>query len=498
MEFTIYLDQYAELFNLPFGEAFYRIMFWYFGWMPFAIAFLWLAREMWLEHRGNLWGDKQKYVLLAIDVPANNEQSPKSVENLFSFLHAAQSAPNLVEKWWEGKSQQAFSFEIVSIEGYIQFLIYTPEPFREFVKTGIYAQYPDAEIAEVEDYVDAAPRRYPDMDKDIWGSEFILTGPQYLPIKLYKEFEHILGAPETTYRDTMANLMDVMSSMGPGEQLWFQIIASPANFDWIKDAAKAHDKLAGLKSKNPFEKTILGKALQGAGSIVESLNPWNIKKDKSTVKEKEVSWMNMHPGVKTKLEAIQMKANKIGYNCKIRAIYLADKTAMNKAKGVNGFVGYMKQFAAMNLNGFMPDGKKTATSTAYFQAAKRLNRRKNRIIRAYASRSGWLGRTPYILNVEELATIWHFPLDAVTKAPLLQRSASRKVEAPMSLPFGEAGTAMPLGELEPIFDQDYQVSDNSVEVQLGAEPKQAEAFIDFLNDEVSSKKPEAPSNLPFV
>jgi len=498
MELTIYLEQYAELFNIPFGEAMYRLMFWYFGWLPFALAFLWFAREQWLYWRSSLWSEKQKYLLLAIDVPNNNEQSPKSVENFFAYLHAAQSSPNLIEKWWEGKYQQNFSFEIVSIEGYIQFLVRVPEPFKEFVMTGIYAQYPDAEIAVVNDYVDDAPNRYPDLEKDIWGSEFILVGPQSLPIKVYKEFEHILGAPEVTYRDTMASLMDVMSSMGPGEQLWYQIVATPVNFDWVKDAQKFGDKLAGIKPKSTFEKSLLGMILIGLGGIIEGLNPWNIVVEKSVKdKEKEVSWMNMHPVVKRKIEGIHMKADKIGYNIKIRAVYLADKTVMNKAKGVNGFVGYMKQFTGLGLNAFMPDVKKTATSTAYFQAVPRLNARKNKIISAYKARSGWLGRLPYVLNIEELATIWHFPLDAVVKAPLLQRASSRKVEAPMSLPFGESGQGMVRNEIEPIFDPNYQITDETLAPTQTATNQPDETFIEFLEDE-SQAKGEAPSNLPFA
>jgi hypothetical protein len=45
-----------------------------------------------------------------------------------------------------------------------------------------------------------------------------------------------------------------------------------------------------------------------------------------------------------------------------------------------------------------------------------------------------MGRKRYILNIEELATIWHFPLEAVVKAPLLQKAPGRKSEAPISLP----------------------------------------------------------------
>jgi len=500
MEINIYLDQYAELFQVSFGEAMYRLMFWYFGWLPVAIAFLWLARELWLYHRASMWSEKQKYLLLAIDVPANNEQSPKSVENLFAYLHAAQSGPNLIEKWWEGKYQQSFSFEIVSIEGYIQFLIRTPAPLEEFVKTAIYAQYPMAEINEVDDYVDAAPDRFPDIDKDIWGSEFILTGPQALPIKMYNEFEHILGAPELTYRDTMASLMDTMSSMGPGEQLWIQIITSPQNFDWLKEFHKHADKLAGIKAKSNWEKSIIGQLWYNASDMFQRIITLGFSSMEAPVAPvaKEVNWMNMNPKTKKQIEGIQRKASKIAYGVKIRAIYLADKTVMNKAKGVNGTVGYFKQFTALDMNAFMPDVKKTATSTAYFQATSRVNKRKNRIINAYKNRSGWSGRLPYILNIEELATIWHFPLDAVVKAPLLQRTSSRKVEAPMTLPLSQESGVNRSEDLEPIFDQNYQVQEPILSVkQTNDKAPAEEEFIDFLESEVA-KRPETPSNLPFA
>jgi hypothetical protein len=510
MEITLYLAQYAELLDLPFGQVIYRLFFWYFGWMPFAFVFLWLARELWLDWRSSLWSAKQSYLLLAIDVPNNNAQSPKSVENFFSYLHAAQSGPNLMEKWWEGKYQQSFSFEIVSIEGYIQFLIRVPSGFKDFVMTGLYAQYPDAEISVVNDYVDAAPDRYPDLDKDLWGSDFLLTGPQAMPIKVYKEFEHMLGAPEMTYRDTMASLMDVMSSLGPGEQLWYQIIATPTGFDWLKDSAATIDKLAGIKKKaSPFSKTLFGKILVGVGKLAESLNPWNVTIKKAPEKDKEVSWMNMHPKTKRQIDAIQMKATKIGYSIKIRAIYLADKNVMNRAKGVSGFVGYMKQFAALDLNGFMPDGKSTATSTAYFRAAPRVNKRKNRIISSYKNRSSSVGKAPYVLNVEELATIWHFPIDAVVKAPLLQRASSRKVEAPMSLPFGSSNSGSS-SDLEPIFDPNYHLPESSIPAQPASASalavsdakaplpaKSNSDFIKFLEQE-NSDKGAAPANLPFV
>ena len=43
------------------------------------------------------------------------------------------------------------------------------------------------------------------------------------------------------------------------------------------------------------------------------------------------------------------------------------------------------------------------------------------------------GAPSFILNVEELATIFHFPM-ATVKAPLLKKTEAKRGEAPFSLP----------------------------------------------------------------
>jgi hypothetical protein len=52
-------------------------------------------------------------------------------------------------------------------------------------------------------------------------------------------------------------------------------------------------------------------------------------------------------------------------------------------------------------------------------------------------RSMWRGRMPFMLNIEELATLWHFPIEYVVKAPLIQKTPGRKAEPPTSLPIGD-------------------------------------------------------------
>lgn len=460
MQLNFYIEEYAFLFSLPFWEAIYRIFFWYFGWLPVAIAFLYGASWIWLDYRSGKWIATQKFIVLAIDVPKMNDQTPKAVENMFTYLMGTQSDPNLLEKWWEGKFQLSFSFEIVGIDGYIQFLVRTPAAFRPIVETAIYSQYPDAEISEVSDYLEGAPEVYPDNEYDIWGAELVPVASEYLPIRCYKEFSAAGGAPGTSYKDPMASLMDLMSSFKPGEQLWFQMILLPLDAGWTKGADAFIAGLIGDKEKI----------------------------------------LTMTPIQKKQVEMASEKKNKVAFKTKMRVIYFSKKKVMDKAKVVNGFMGYMRQFGEGNLNGFRPFSP-TTTSTSYFMATRRLNARKNRIFSSFKWRSLSKGANACVLNVEELATLWHLPIDAVTKAPLLQRASARRIEAPMSLPTMETQGRTGLDENIFATDFTFQEKSASADKEVAAEDK----FADFLAEEIKKeeykegiKEDRPPGNLPFA
>lgn len=48
-----------------------------------------------------------------------------------------------------------------------------------------------------------------------------------------------------------------------------------------------------------------------------------------------------------------------------------------------------------------------------------------------------------MLNIEELATLWHFPVEANVKSPLIQKAPGRKADAPSSLPMADESTPLP-------------------------------------------------------
>ena len=488
MELTINLDVINRFLSLPADQQLLSMIF-TFGWIPIAFTFLWGFWEIYLKYIQDTWYDKQKFVFLAIDIPRSNEQSPRAVENLFSYLAGAHSNLNLIEKYWEGKFQLCFSFEIVSIGGYTQFLIRSPEPFRDLVESAIYSQYPDAEITEVEDYTTEIPTVYPNDEYDVWGAEFIQAKSPAYPIKTYEDFEHVFGPPETHFRDPMASLMDLCSSLKEGEQLWYQILVRPIGFDWITIGEKEIAKVIGEKVKS--KENFFEKALNGAFGLVGDATGMYILPQAAAEEEKQsFNMMGLKPVQKKQIEAIQDKISKLGFEVKIRMVYVAKKEVMNKQKVVNGFVGYIKQFAYNDLNNIKPDMKVTATSTAYLFKEYRLNQRKRNIVRKYKGRSA-LGWAMKEYNIEELASLWHFPIESVVRAPLIQKAPGRKAEPPISLPMAHEAIR-PDEEADSIFKRVEDIRREPAELKP---PTDVDSIFENESDNEAA---EAPENLPFV
>ncbi|KKS34255.1 MAG: hypothetical protein UU95_C0015G0011 [Parcubacteria group bacterium GW2011_GWC2_42_12] len=446
MDIVIDLQPILEFLSLP-PEQLALGLFYYVGWIPIAITFVWGVSTVWLRYIRLAYGASVKTVLLAVDIPRGNAQTPRAVENIFAYLAGAHATQDLYEKWWLGEWQLYFSFEIVSIEGYIQFLIWAPEKYRYLIDAAIYSQYPDAEITEVNDYTEGIPTQYPDDQYDIFGGEFRLVEDSVYPIKTYEHFEHMMGEPETQYKDPMAALMDLMGSLKKGEQLWYQILVIPIGSEWNQ---RGEDEIKRIIGEKSGKKNYVDRMTDGLLKIIHDLSEmiyqlWGDIEDKKEDKENQFKMMNLKPRQKKQVEEIQEKVGKLGFAVKIRYAYVARKEVINKNKVSYGFTGYMKQFNYNDLNSYKPDigDRGTITRLKYEKifGKYRLNLRKNKLILAYKYRSDIRGRLPHILNTEELASIWHFPVEASVKSPLIQKAPGRKAEPPSSLPVAQRGAA---------------------------------------------------------
>jgi hypothetical protein len=375
-----------------------------------------------------------KYNLLAIDIPKDNEQSILAVEQMFAQLHGIKSSPTKLEKYWLGQSQLSFSLEIISIEGYIQFLIRTPEKFRDLVEAAVYAQYPEAEIVEVEDYVKLIPNSIKEIKEqfNLFGIEFTLEKDSCYPIRTFRFFEYGL---DQVFIDPMASLLETMSKIGKGEQIGLQLIIAPANDDWKGKGYKIINKLIGAKvvEKDRLSDKLIKTTLSWMEKFSEMIYQlWGDIKEKDKTKNEPHNLVQfLTGGEKNVLEGIQNKLSKLSFGTTLRYYYLAQNEVFKKGLGANSMIGAINQFNTSDMNCFKKF-KKLTTHADYFFIQRRIFHIQKKLIRLYKNRSR-KGSKEFFLSTEELATIFHFPTISV-KTPLLKRTEWKKAVPPGILP----------------------------------------------------------------
>ncbi|MCX6740198.1 MAG: hypothetical protein NTZ49_03155 [Candidatus Parcubacteria bacterium] len=416
------------------------VLFKYYGFLLYLWIFIrYLAYPEYMFYINNRWFAKTVTpILLAIDVPKRNEQSIQAMENLFDHLLGAHASITWWGKYIDGEFQLGFSCEIVSIEGHIQFLIRTPKHLRNLVEAAVYGQFPDAEITEVQDYVKSVPRYYPNNTHDLYGVEMTLSNKNvFLPIKTWLKFEHKFAE---VFVDPIAALLETMSQIGPGEQIWIQFLIKPLPVDWAaKDGQKELNKITG-KAEAP-RKTIISSVFDSSLEILSEVGQQAVGTgvygpgEEKKKEDQPFKILNLTPGQREQLENMEHKMSKLAFNSKIRYLYTVEKGKMNKSIGVNGIIGAFKQWTDMNGNGLKPDMKATGTnSPQYIMIEKRRNTRRNYIMGAYRTRDTVMGCTAKPLTSEELASLWHFPGMSV-KAPFLKSTDFKKAAAPSGLPY---------------------------------------------------------------
>lgn len=374
-----------------------------------------LAWSTWLRYINRRFIENIKWVLLEVRIPKDVFKSPFAMELFISnALTQTGGVGTWVHKYWLGNVLNWFSLEIVSSEGNVRFFIRTNKAFKMIIENQLYAQYPQAEITEVEDYVIPVMAS---MNKEPWsvfGNNFILTKEDVYPIKTYVDY-NLDQAPEKLKEeqrvDPITPVIELLGSMRPGEHMWFQIL--------VRGATKRY-----AKPGNWFKK---GDWKDEGKDVIKKL-----KEDYAGTDEKPKQMTEIQRQTITALERSMLKA---GFDTGIRSMYLAKKESFDSYR-IAAMLGAFKQFNSGYLNGF-----KLANTTGFDYpwqdpSGRRARALKQEMFDAYIRRSYFYEPyklDPFTLNAEELATIFHLP-GAVSETPQLKRIESTKSEPPTNLP----------------------------------------------------------------
>lgn len=418
------LNTYFQFLDIFFGVAWI--------WLPVILAVVFY--KSWMYYIQRFHWRQLDWVLLEVKPPKEVESSPKNMEQIFAGLWGAIGTVGYkYEKYLKGVIQDYFSFELVGLNGEAHFYLRTQKKFRNLVEAQIYSQYPQAEIKEVQDYVWTVPADIPNKNWNLWGCRLTLVKDSAYPLRTYVELMDVTKTDQPFF-DPLSGMMEVFGKLRQGEQIWIQIIFRPAPDDWQKKSKALADKLLGKKA--PEEKETLFamerrtwfEAFYDAAYAIITGNPApERKKDK---KDEPYSLaMHLSQGDKDVIQGIELKASKKGFDAKINFVYIGRSNIFTMAN-VSAPMGVIAQTANLNMNGLKPDGNMT-TKANYFFAKARKAYKQRVLMRMMRARSFW--EKGYIFNIEELATLFHFPTIGV-KSPMTPYVEVKKGGAPVDLP----------------------------------------------------------------
>lgn len=409
-----------------------------FGWIPIFGVLVWGMAHVWLDFKQEKYAHKLKYQLLEVKVPQTAIQTPKGMDNFFTNLAGSRSSITWREHWLVGKEQPVFSFEIASHGGNIHFYIRCIDRYRDLVEADLYAQYPEAQIIEVPDYVDSIPHKYPHEEWETFGAEFILSKPQYLPIRTYMDFEH-QGEKEGRFKDPLLPILELMGKMQADENFWIQILLRmPDDQSWTKEGAKFAASVMGKeeKKKQTMTEQLVGTVASLPTEVIKQATGMSLGATATAEKKADDFRMfKLTPSEKIQIEGVTEKISKIGWQTKIRVLYSAKRNKFRKGMMAAGMKGIMASFTNAVSNQF---GMHNASipKDDYFWMEWQYTAKQTKLTKRYAARNFGSGASIYILNTEELATLWHFPA-ADARTPVLSSLGARRAEAPIDLPFAE-------------------------------------------------------------
>lgn len=336
-----------------------------------------------------------EHSLLMLEVPRTNDKKELAAEQMLAALHGILRSRK--ELKLSGTLQEHISLEMAAIGQRIRFYIWTPKHLQAFVEGQIYAQYPTVHIYEQEE--DYANRNL--HQTVVHTSELTLVDNETLPIKTFPSFEV----------DPLAAITATLAKLDKeDEEMWIQIMSRPISDDWHRKGTRAINRIRsqrGLLAGGGGE--LVSYAAQAFAALARPPATTEGAKPQPELSERD----------KSRIAAIEQKGTKLGYQVKIRILYAGHDQRTARLR-MQALVGAFKQFNTTNLNGFK-------VKSAGFDRDAQLE---------YQTR--FFIDQGYILNIEELASLFHLPHTTV-ETPNIVWATVKTAEPPANVPVAIAG-----------------------------------------------------------
>ena len=318
-------------------------------------------------------------VVLLLQVPRTNDKKELAAEQMFASLQGLLTMPATGGRFIKTTMRERLSFEIACINKRIGFYVWVPNYLKSFVEEQIYAQYPNVQISEVPDYT-----MTPDGGFAIsLVTELKLSAPDPLPIKTFQSFEV----------DPLAAITATLAKFDETEEAWIQLVIRPAEVKWHQ---KSEKYISGLRNRTTSNTT---------GMMSVLWKPPEAKTEAVKLTDYE----------QLRASGAEEKSQKLAFETSVRIVYRGHAQSQQAKLHMQSIVASYKQFNTTYLNGF--ETKRIQSDPA--------------VVAEYRARA--VGRTRSILNIEEVATLYHLPHTTV-ETPYILWASSQTAEPPANLP----------------------------------------------------------------
>lgn len=358
-----------------------------------ALAPVWLlplllitAWSLWVMFIRLYYVSTIPYVTLELKPGDNTPKTAKPMELIFFSIYY-RTELTVANAFLKGSVRLPWSFEVLATGGTVRFFIHIPVRHRAVVEGRIRAEYHDIDIDETRDYTRES--NFNPFDERLTMREYTLGKNDSYPLKTYVRHEH-----EKVRRDVFSEFLDELASVGEGQEVWVSLIVRPHQRDW---------------GRGPFSflSTPVDTLHQDAQAVIAGIiGPLGdvhvLSQEKRDI-----------------IKSIEDALKKPSFNCGLRVLYRANKKQWSNELDAS-LDHVFDRFGDAPLNSFEvynPREHILWPLTDLLTVVPALEMKYCLIL--YRTRtfflSSYYGR-PFILNTEELATLWHMPKFGRTNA----------------------------------------------------------------------------------
>lgn len=322
------------------------------------------------------------------------EELLAGAENLYASLGGLRAHRGL--KTWLFGRYDSWTFEIVvGVDGLITFYMAVPRYLESYIQQQFLSQYPHGQIEPVDDYNIFSAQGY------VATGHLLLAKSNMFPILTYRHLK----------TDPLIGPLSVLSKLPPGQTAAIQFVLRSARKDWRALGVKVASQMQQGKNLKQAVSASSGNALvQVVGKPADWISA-GTGSDQPTPPAYRLS-----PMEEQMVKSVEEKASKAGLDVNIRLVASApsEELARDTLRQIaNAFSQYANYEYANSFK-------------AVIKGAG------DRVIGDFIYRN-FDQKTGFVLNAEEMASLWHMPLPE-TQVPRLCWLQARILPPPLNMP----------------------------------------------------------------